>query len=330
MNDSFLPDNDIDVQLAKKLGTLLEEKSIEALESSNDPLAGLLSKLKSSYERTSPVTLPDSQSSSRMWQAIYEATKPEQKAAQPSAKIFTLHSAALRLAIAACLLVAIAFSWMLFFKSPAPVLLAESGQEISTLTLDDGTSISLRPHSKLYRLTTENADERFMLEGEGFFDVTHNESRTFSVEAGNAVVAVLGTKFNVNSWQEAVTVFLQEGRIELKNTQSAQAVILTPGQSGTVHDDQVTLHGQPANPDEHLDWLEDEISFFGAPLNEVVEEIEFHFAITIEIPQDRANETISGSIALVDAPFVVDALSTVMQGGIFVQTGDYSYRFETN
>ncbi len=110
----------------------------------------------------------------------------------------------------------------------------------------------------------------------------------------------------------------------------AAAVVLSPGQSGTVEDQQVTLHGQPARAEEHLDWLNNEISFAGAPLNTVIEELEFHFGIAIEIPQNRENETISWSIVLEDVPFVLDGLSFVMQGGSFVQTGEHSYRFEEN
>ena len=266
----------------------------------------------------------------RMWQAISAATKPIQYTASPKARIFSLNPIVYRIAIAASLMAAVAISWMLFIKTPAPELLAVANQEVSNYTLADGSTVALRPHSKLYRLTTDGTEDNYLLEGEGFFDVTRNENRTFSVVAGNAQVSVLGTEFNVSSWQTAVTVFLQEGRIELKNQRSGQAVILSPGQTGTVDFDQVTLHGQPANSAEHLDWLNDEISFFGTPLHEVIKELEFHFAISIEIPQDRAGETISGSIVLEDISFVLDNLSFVMQGGSFVQTGEHSYRFEAN
>ena len=169
-----------------------------------------------------------------------------------------------------------------------------------------------------------------MLEGEGFFNVTRNENRTFSVIAGNAQVAVLGTMFNVTAWRDDVTVYLQEGRIELKNQNSGQAVVLSPGQTGTVDKDQVTLNGQPANPDQHLDWMDQEVTFFEATLEEVTDEVAFHFGITIDIPAERADVTFSGSIDLQDATYVLNSLSTVLGGGSFVQTGEHTYRFETN
>ena len=333
MSDPILPDNDIDVQLARKLGMLLEENS-PVMEAGDDPLINMLSQLKISSQES---RFTDRATSARMWEQIYAATQPSDQSssstdstAQPTAKIFTLNPTIYRLALAACLLAAVAISWMLFVRAPAPVLLASAGQTIAQVTLENGSTVALRPHSKLYSVIINDNEERYQLDGEAFFDVARNENRTFSVISGNAQVSVLGTEFNVNNWQDEVTVFLQEGRVELKNRHSGQAVILTPGQSGTVNNDQVTLHGQPANPDEHLDWLEDEISFFGTPLYEVINELEFHFAISIEIPQDRINESISGTLALGDVSFVLDRLSIVMEGGSFVQTGEHSYRFEAN
>lgn len=329
MNEPILPDNDIDVQLAKKLGMLLEERTaLSARE--QDPFVQLLGQLKSNHIEEKAGLLPDRASSARMWQAIHSATKPEQSATSPQARIFSLRPAMYRIAMAASFLVAVAIGWVLFVQSPAPTLLAEAGQDISIYTLSDGSNITLRPHSKLYSVTINETQEQYQLEGEGFFDVTHNESRTFSVVAGNAQVSVLGTSFNVSARQEAVTVFLQDGRVELKNQRSGMAVVLSPGQSGTVDKEQVTLHGQPADKEQHLDWIQNEISFEGTALRDVVEEIEFHFAIAIEIPQSRSDETISGTIGLEDAASVLNDLSFVLQGGSFVQTGEHSYRFEAN
>lgn len=331
MNDPILPDNDIDVQLAKKLG-MLRDTGIENWKAGDDPFGLLLGQLKTSYQSVGTGAMPNAAASARMWQAIQSATGLQAQfgTARPSARIFSLNASYFRVALAACLLVAIAFSWMLFVKTPAPALLVEAGQTIAHYTMDDGSAIALRPHSRLYAIDSNDTETRFKLEGEGYFDVTHNPDRTFYVEAGNAQVAVLGTTFNVTAHQPAVTVYLAEGRVELQNRESGQAVILAPGQSGTVANEQVILHGQPANAGEHLDWLENEISFAGAPLNEVIEELEFHFGIAIEIPQARMGETISGSIVLEDLPFVLDGLSFVMQGGSFVQTGEHSYRFEEN
>ena len=330
MSDPILPDNDIDVQLAKKLGMLLEDKA-SVSEAAGDPLVEMLSQLKISSQSSKQDFYPDSAASTRMWNEIYAATKPEQKSTRgPSAKIFTLNPAVYRIALAACLLAAVAISWMLFLRGPAPVLLAQAGQSIEQVTLQDGSTVSLRPNSKLYSVSAGETEERYQLDGEGFFDVVHNTQRTFSVVSGDAQISVLGTTFNVNAWKEEVTVYLQEGSIELKNQQSGQAVVLSPGQSGTVNKDQVTLHGQPANPGTHLDWMEDEITFFGTPLYEVIDEIEFHFDVAIEIPQNRINESISGTIVLEDVSYVLSNLSFVMEGGSFVQTGEHSYRFEAN
>lgn len=326
----MLPDNDIDVQLAKKLAALLDANTPAWEPDGNDPLESVLLQLKASHLATKKERAADEAASIRMWQQITAATKPAATTTQPQARIFTLKPAIFRMAVAACLLAAVAISWLLITRAPAPQLLAEAATEITVHTLSDGSTVTLRPNSKLFAVAAGDQDSHYKLEGEGFFDVTHNENRTFAVIAGDAQVAVLGTMFNVSAWRDDVTVYLQEGRVELKNQNSGQAVILSPGQSGTVDKDQVTLNGQPANPEVHLDWMDEEIAFFEATFQEVVDELSFHFAISIEIPDERANETISGSIGLQDETYVINSLSTVLEGGSFVQTGEHTYRFEAN
>ncbi len=211
MNDPILPDNDIDVRLSRKLGMLLENRGTD-WQPGNDPFGEMLGQLKISYQATKVDHLPDAEASARMWNAIQTATKPAIETTKPGARIFSFSPTFYRAAIAASLLLAVAVSWMLFVRSPGPTLLAEANQSLAHFTLEDGSSISLRPHSKLYSVSSNDTEARYKLEGEGFFDVTHNPDRTFYVEAGNAQVAVLGTTFNVSAHQDEVTVFLQNGR----------------------------------------------------------------------------------------------------------------------
>lgn len=326
MSDPILPDNDIDLQLARKLGDLLAEPAHRWQAGSSDPLLRALGTYKASLQ-AAPPTISETVSN-RLWNEIYHKTRPAEhaKLPKPHARIFTLNSSFTRIAIAASLLIAIALTWMLFIQAPQPELLAESDSQIETVTLADGSTITLRPHSRLYK-DPDVSDNGYKLEGEGFFDVTHNPSRTFTVVAGNAQVTVLGTRFNINSWQSQTQVYLQEGRVALTHIQSQESIELSPGQLGTVEQNQVVRSDEPALENGHLDWLNNEIVFSGSSLADVVAELEFHFDITIEIPAGRASETLSGSIGLESPDFVLDGLSFVMQGGTFTQTAQNSYQF---
>ena len=69
-----------------------------------------------------------------------------------------------------------------------------NGQRVS-LTLSDGTKVWLNSHSKFtYPARFSSKERDVKLEGEGFFEVTHNEKSPFVVHADLLHVKVLGTK----------------------------------------------------------------------------------------------------------------------------------------
>lgn len=93
----------------------------------------------------------------------------------------------------------------------------------SIVRLNSGSTLRLplEPNTKVRRVE---------LEGEAYFEVTKDEHKPFEVATKNAVVRVLGTKFNVCSYgndpKEQVT--LVEGRVEVKNAK--HSYILAPGE----------------------------------------------------------------------------------------------------
>ncbi|WEK00229.1 MAG: FecR domain-containing protein [Candidatus Sphingomonas phytovorans] len=83
------------------------------------------------------------------------------------------------------------------------------------ITLEDGSQITLGPRSSL-AVQFHGANRRVALaDGEAFFEVVHNPSRPFYVEAGGARTKVLGTKFNVNHTEGSVRVGVVEGLVQV-------------------------------------------------------------------------------------------------------------------
>lgn len=329
MDELLLPDHDRDLKLARKLG-VQPDRNKAPLDASEKPFVDLLLKFKQSIRPLQDQARPDQATSAALWKVIDAATRPAPRIKKTPARIFHLRPLVYRIAIAASLLVAAAIGWYLTQSLPEPVLVASADQNIQTYSLPDGTEVRLRPHSKLYSVSQTNQQVVYRLEGEAFFDVTSNPDRTFSVEAGDALVSVLGTEFDVSTWGDAVAVYLQEGRVELKHQLSGQTVTLQPGQSGSVARGIAEIQAQSANASEYLDWLENRIDFTSSPLSTVVEELEFHFAINIEIPEERAGETLTGPIFLEEVSIVLDQLSFIMGNGRFVQIDETNYRFEAN
>ena len=148
-----------------------------------------------------------------------------------------------------------------------------------TVVLGDGTSITLDAGSTLKYSKTFTGDPREVyLDGEAFFEVARDTSRPFVVHANRALVTVLGTKFNVRSWQDSrkVTVAVAEGKVALATAEqpAADRVVLAKNQFSVLTDT-----GKPAAPEScditrYLGWMHNEAYFEDTPLAEILPQLE--------------------------------------------------------
>ena len=161
-------------------------------------------------------------------------------------------------------------------------------QERFTLSLKDGTRITLDAGSEL-RYPTEFRETRdIYLRGEAFFEVAHDEQKQFQVHAGDALIRVLGTKFNVRHWgdQYDVVVTVNEGRISLQpeNIENTSPVILTKAQQCAVKKDGSITPPKSVDPAKYLSWMHNEMHFENATAREVLNQLERWYGFTFEVP----------------------------------------------
>ncbi|MCU4158293.1 DUF4974 domain-containing protein [Carboxylicivirga sp. A043] len=89
-----------------------------------------------------------------------------------------------------------------------------------TISLKDGTNITLFPQSKLTFPAHFNTSQRLVtLEGEAYFDVESDPTKPFLIEAGGSIVKVLGTSFNVRAYpnENKVETALVSGKVNMNN-----------------------------------------------------------------------------------------------------------------
>lgn len=113
------------------------------------------------------------------------------------------------------------------------------GSRAISLTLADGSKVWLNSESSLrYPTSFSGKDRRVEITGEAYFEVTKKAGQPFMVTiAGKEKVEVLGTHFNINSYEDeqAIKVTLLEGSIKVSavHTSSPVAVrqtVIEPGQ----------------------------------------------------------------------------------------------------
>jgi transmembrane sensor len=137
------------------------------------------------------------------------------------------------------------FSWKVFFDKQANFSANNSNNNISTrpgsktqIKLPDGTLVILNADSKLtYPDNFLGNTREVNLEGEAFFEVTHNPEKPFIVHTKLMDIRVLGTVFNVRSYADDNTseASLLKGSIQitLKNRKD-EKIMLVPDEKISV------------------------------------------------------------------------------------------------
>lgn len=302
----FLPENDKDLQLAKQLNAVFESKG--DISGIHDPLIQSLSFFKQK-ELINIASLEDT--TSDIWNIIDEKTKPSLRTninQLPNRKIN------IRIwATAATVLIAAFLGIFWFTNLDQPKLVAQAGTNIEYVSLEDGSQITLRPHSSLFEITLSEKERTYKLEGEGFFEIAKDVDRPFTVQATKGKITVLGTQFNVSTWGNETLVFLEEGSIRLGD-ENNNSVILNPGDKATITDSEI-IKTSDADIEEFKDWLNNVIVVNRTPLGKVIIEIEHHFGITINLDQiDNKSELISGTIPIENLTTTLSDLGVILEG----------------
>ncbi len=230
---------------------------------------------------------------------------------------------------AAVVILAMATLFLLLRTSdPGLQLLAESGDTRSTITLADGSTVTLRPHSTLHQIALTESEHTYALTGEALFDVAPASDRTFAVQAGPGRVVVAGTRFNLNYRENQARVYLLDGSIRFETIDRGQEVMLTPGTAAVIDERDGLSEPFGFEPEEVTAWMRDRLFFRDRPASSILAELEHHFDITVEAPPDISRERLGGSIALETAGQSLGDLGVVL-GGEFVRTGERTYAFRT-
>jgi len=182
----------------------------------------------------------------------------------------------------------------------------------SKIVLPDGTVVRLNGSSKLsYHKDFNKKFREVELDGEAYFDVTKDAKHPFIVHTSSIDITVLGTLFNVKSYEEDPTIetTLLRGSIEVfnKNDESAPKVILKPNEKlvfrkteddrankkivahtpTIIPDGNISISTLPANKPDSLkketSWLYNRLVIDNDDFVKMAEKMERWYGVKIEI-----------------------------------------------
>jgi len=232
------------------------------------------------------------------------------------------YAAAAAVALMVLLRVAIPHGDQQIYAMEAPV-----GEKCRVL-LPDSTVVWLNSDSRLsFNESFNHKVRNVKLIGEGYFEVSHNAKKPFSVDCGEVSVLVRGTKFNVSAYPEdkKVSASVVEGhvsfahedaQIELYKGQSAQYDLLSETFSRSVED-----------PENAAAWTKSRFIYDNITLRELAAKlsrtyaVRFHFNTTEHLDQKfnislRNNETLPEVLQALE--FIIPVKARIVGDDVYI------------
>lgn len=111
-----------------------------------------------------------------------------------------------------------------------------------SLVLADGSKVWLNAASSItFPTAFDGKERRVSITGEAYFEIAHNAQMPFIVQKGEMSIQVLGTHFNVNSYEDenSINVTLLEGLVKM--TKGNVNSFIKPGQQARLQNEGIKL-----------------------------------------------------------------------------------------
>jgi len=174
----------------------------------------------------------------------------------------------------------------------------------SEVTLSDGTHIWLNSGSQLsYPVVFAEYSREVYLSGEAFFDVQKDPARPFTVVTKDLKVTVLGTRFNVSSFNNDLNTqaVLVSGRITAaRNKLFSSAYELVPGERIVYDRIEGEITRESVDVELYTSWIDGYLIFRNEPVTGVIKKLERSYNQNIVMEHGFEEITFSGKLDLVE------------------------------
>ena len=194
-------------------------------------------------------------------------------------------------------------------------VLVASSDNAGSYTLPDGTKVWLNRDSRLsFNQDFGKRERNVVIDGEGYFEVTRNESCPFVVNMhDNLRVKVLGTTFNVcsNLSEHSAEVILRSGSVQVSDSESNELVILRPDQKYSW--DRGTTEVTSVNAADCCRWYERRLAFDNVRLGDILESLSHKYQIRIKSNAGALDDTrMSLTVRNESVEEILEILSTLL------------------
>jgi len=174
------------------------------------------------------------------------------------------------------------------------------------LVLADGTKVWLNAASSLRYPTAFTGSERKVeLTGEGYFEVAKSVSssgakQSFKVNvAGKGEVEVLGTHFNVNSYNDeaSINTTLIEGSIKVTSLITHNSLLIKPGEQAQINQSGQISTNKNVDTDQVIAWKNEQFNFSSSDIQFIMRQIGRWYDVDVIFKGYKSKETFTGIVS---------------------------------
>ncbi|WP_292271404.1 FecR domain-containing protein [Butyricimonas sp.] len=148
------------------------------------------------------------------------------------------------------------------------------------LVLSDGTKVWVNAESSLRYPETFGEKRELVLTGEAYFEVAKDSTRPFIVHVGDNAIEVLGTHFNVASYEKGeVYTTLAEGRVKVSH--NGQSVILNPDEQAIIESGTSGIGVREVDASLYTSWINGRYEFRDTELESIAAQLSRWYDVDI-------------------------------------------------
>ncbi len=204
-----------------------------------------------------------------------------------------------------------------------------SRAQYATITLSDGSQVTLGPESRLTIPAHFRQSARAIsLDGEAIFSVRHDAVHPFRVLARGALIQDVGTRFDLRAYanEAAVTVAVAEGAVTLGRAVAesmgnpradTEGIVLRRGDVGSLGSTGYATTTHARRVATYLDWADGRLTFVYRPLPEVMLTIGRWYDLEVRVPDARlASRLVTAEFSTQSPSEMIDALALAVDASV--------------
>lgn len=175
----------------------------------------------------------------------------------------------------------------------------------SSIILPDGTIAHLNAGSRMmYPSVFKGKNREIFLQGEGYFEVSHNPQKPFVVKTNDLSIVALGTVFNVSAYptDKIIETVLVRGKIVLRDNSFdifKKDFVLKPSDLAAFNRETLETTTRQVDVADYVAWHEGFLNFQSVDLSRIVLRLERYYNIKLIIENPMlGTRSISGKLVL--------------------------------